>query len=176
MLPLLNSTKSILSAMFFLNEPALVSTIHPANDTFAKGQGGCVRWKPRCFKGLYTALLLTLLTCFSCTSLVAQSANSSSSLSPSGPIVINGQDGTVIEGLKITSSTGDCVLITNSRNITIQDSEIGPCRGNAVKISGGDTISIFDSYIHPETLNTSGCCDHNDGILSVRMFSAGQAA
>jgi hypothetical protein len=153
--------------MFFLNEPALVSTIHPANDTFAKGQGGCIRWKPRCFKGLYTALLLTLLTCFSCTSLVAQSANSSSSLSPSGPIVINGQDGAVIEGLKITSSTGDCVLITNSINITIQDSEIGPCRGNAVKISGGDTISIFDSYIHPETLNTSGCCDHNDGILSV---------
>jgi hypothetical protein len=37
--------------MFFLNEPTLVSTMHPANDTFAKGQGGCIRWKPRCFKG-----------------------------------------------------------------------------------------------------------------------------
>jgi hypothetical protein len=72
----------------------------------------------------------------------------------------------VIQGLKITSSTGDCVQIINSTNITVQNSEIGPCAGNAVKISGGDGINIFDSYIHPETLSP-GCCDHNDGILAV---------
>jgi len=34
-----------------------------------------------------------------------------------------------------------------------------------VRISGGNGINIFDSYIHPETL-AAGCCDHNDGIYS----------
>ena len=82
----------------------------------------------------------------------------------SGPILINGQNGTVIEGLKITSS-GTCVTIINSTNITIQNSEIGPCGGNGIAISGGSGINIFDNYIHPETLAT-GCCDHNDGIFA----------
>lgn len=82
----------------------------------------------------------------------------------SGPIVINGQNGTVIEGLRITSS-GTCVTIINSTNITIQNSEIGPCGGNGIAISGGSGINIFDTYIHPETL-AAGCCDHNDGILA----------
>ena len=35
-----------------------------------------------------------------------------------------------------------------------------------MRISDGDQIRIFDSYIHPETLS-AGCCDHNDGILAV---------
>jgi hypothetical protein len=88
------------------------------------------------------------------------------SLSPSGPIVISGRNGTVIQGLKITSTSGDCVRIINSRNITIQNSEIGPCAGHGVAISGGEGISVFDSYIHPETLSRA-CCDHNDGIYAL---------
>lgn len=86
-------------------------------------------------------------------------------LSTSGPIVIDGENGTVIRGLKITSTTGDCVTIKNSSNITILNSEVGPCRGNGIRISGGTGISIFDSYIHPET-QSSGCCDHNDGVFA----------
>jgi Right handed beta helix region len=81
----------------------------------------------------------------------------------SGPIVINGQSGTVVQGLHITSTTGDCVEIINSTNITIQNSEIGPCAGNGIKITGGNGINVYDSYIHPETL---GCCDNNDGIFA----------
>ena len=87
-------------------------------------------------------------------------------VSASGPIVINGKSGTVIEGLKITSTQGDCVRIVNSKNITIQNSEIGPCGGNGVSITGGAGISIFDSYVHPET-QSPGCCDHNDGVYAV---------
>jgi hypothetical protein len=86
-------------------------------------------------------------------------------LTPSGPIVINGENGTIIKGLKITSATGDCVTITNSTNITIMNSEVGPCAGNGIKIYAGTGISIYDSYIHPETLAT-GCCDHNDGVFA----------
>jgi hypothetical protein len=84
----------------------------------------------------------------------------------SGPIVINNSNGNVIHGLHVTSTTGDCVQIVNSTNITIQNSEIGPCAGNAVAISGGSDINVFDSYIHPETLSPQ-CCDHNDGIFAV---------
>jgi hypothetical protein len=90
---------------------------------------------------------------------------SSSSSQSSGPIVIRDQSGTVIEGLSIASSSGDCVTIINSTNITIQNLQIGPCAGNGVVISGGSGINVFDSYIHPETQATS-CCDHNDGIFA----------
>ena len=83
----------------------------------------------------------------------------------SPPIVINGQNGTVIENLTITSTSGDCVTIINSTNITIQNSEIGPCAGNGIVISGGSGINIFDSYIHPET-QSQACCDNNDGIFA----------
>jgi hypothetical protein len=83
----------------------------------------------------------------------------------SGPIVLEGKADVVIKGLHITSTSGDCIRITNSTNITIENSEIGPCAGNAVNISGGSGISVFDSYIHPETLS-HGCCDHNDGVLA----------
>lgn len=85
-------------------------------------------------------------------------------LTSSGPIVINGQNGTVITGLKITSTIGDCVQIINSTNITIKNSEIGPCKGRGVRISGGNNNNVYDSYIHVENA-ASGCCDTCDGIL-----------
>jgi Abnormal spindle-like microcephaly-assoc'd, ASPM-SPD-2-Hydin/Right handed beta helix region len=98
------------------------------------------------------------------TTITLAGTGSSSALTPSGPIVIKGQNGSVIQGLKITSTTGDCVQITNSTNITIQNSEIGPCTGNGVNISGGNGVQIYDSYIHTETQSPS-CCDNNDGIF-----------
>lgn len=90
--------------------------------------------------------------------------SSSSSLTPSGPLVISNQNGVVVQGLKITSVTGDCVQVTSSTNVTIQNSEIGPCGGNGINISGGNGIQVFDSYIHPET-QSPDCCDNNDGIV-----------
>jgi len=81
-----------------------------------------------------------------------------------GPLVIENQHHQVYRNLRITSSTGDCVQVTNSSDITIEGSQIGPCGGNGVNISGSRKIQIFDSYIHPETLSP-GCCDHNDGVL-----------
>ena len=86
-------------------------------------------------------------------------------LTPSGPITLSGQNGVVIQNLHITNATGDCVTLTNSTNITIKQSEIGPCSGNGVVISGGDTVSVFDNYIHPEGAITN-CCDLTDGIFT----------
>ncbi len=108
------------------------------------------------------------LTCLAISVFLLLSTSSVAGLTPSDPIVISGQNGTTIQGLKITSTTGDCVTIVNSTNITIQNSEIGPCGGgttaNGINISGGSGIAVYDSYIHPETL-TGNCCDFHDGIF-----------
>ena len=90
----------------------------------------------------------------------------SSSLTPSGPIQINGQNGTVVENLHITNPSGDCVVISNSTNVIIRRSEIGPCGGHGVKISGGKTTGIYDNFIHPEKPLATNCCDTHDGIFA----------
>ena len=92
-------------------------------------------------------------------------ARESAAQTPSGPVNISGQNGTVIDNLHITNPNGDCLTITNSTNITVRRSEIGPCGGNGINISGGGTINIYDSYIHPETPLSTSCCDTHDGIL-----------
>ena len=83
-----------------------------------------------------------------------------------GPITINGANGTIVENLHITNPNGDCITVTSSTNITIRRSEIGPCGGNGVNISGGNTIGIYDSYIHPGKPLATGCCDTHDGIFA----------
>jgi hypothetical protein len=86
----------------------------------------------------------------------------------SGQLVIQNQSNKIYRGLNISTgsrSGQDCVVITNSTNITIEDSQIGPCGGNGINISGGGGIQIYDSYIHPET-HQNMCCDYNDGVLA----------
>jgi hypothetical protein len=89
----------------------------------------------------------------------------------SGPIIIDHQTGTVISNVHVTSSTGSCITISNSINITVQNSEIGPCgtaggamRGNGINLRDSNSILIYDNYIHAET-QTSKCCDRHDGIF-----------
>ncbi len=91
-------------------------------------------------------------------------------LTDSGPITIRGQDGGVLSGLKVTSSTGDCVTIDSTHGFTLRASEIGPCAGNAVVITGGGQITIEDSYIHPEH-PPKDCCDTGDGIFATGTSS-----
>ena len=59
----------------------------------------------------------------------------SNRLTPSGPITVSGESGIVIQGLHVTNPNGDCVTITNSTNITIRQSEIGPCNGNGIVLN-----------------------------------------
>jgi hypothetical protein len=56
-------------------------------------------------------------------------------------------------------------------NVTIENSDIGPCGTNnttsssrGVYINGGSGNNIYDSYIHVENL-ASGCCDTHDGVV-----------
>lgn len=87
------------------------------------------------------------------------------SLAASGPLVIDGKNGTVIEGVRIRSDSGECIVIRSSQNITIRNSDIGPCNKNAIKIQGSGAVTIVDNYIHTER-RPAGCCDTNDGIFA----------
>ncbi len=73
-------------------------------------------------------------------------------LTPSGGITISGSD-KVITGLKISNPTGRCINVASgSTNITIKDSEIGPCGGSSgqgIYIgTGSSNINIENVYIH----------------------------
>jgi hypothetical protein len=89
----------------------------------------------------------------------------------SGPVTINGRNGIVIDNVHITSTTGNCLTITKSTNITVENSEIGPCgtdsqsgRGNGISMTSNNGVYIYDNYIHVETA-TNKCCDRHDGIF-----------
>ena len=125
--------------------------------------------------GLFTAPALSTVSTVTVTAtsvaVPSQSASAKvqilpSSVTPSGPIQISGQNGTVVENLHISNPSGDCVVISNSTNVIIRRSEIGPCGGNGVKISGGNTIAIYDNYIHPEKPLATSCCDTHDGVFA----------
>jgi hypothetical protein len=92
-------------------------------------------------------------------------SGSGSSLVPSGPVVIDGKSGTVIENVRISSATGECITIKNSQNITIRNSDIGPCGRNGIKVQGSSSVKIVDNYVHSEH-RPAGCCDTNDGVLA----------
>lgn len=86
-------------------------------------------------------------------------------------LTISGQNNVVISGLTISTTSGDCIDIVNSTNVTIQASQIGPCGTNnnlakslGVSVSGSSSVNIYDNYIHVENL-ASGCCDSHDNIL-----------
>jgi hypothetical protein len=58
------------------------------------------------------------------------------------------------------------VIIRNSQNVTIRDSEIGPCDGNAIQIDNSGFVNVWDNYIHTERRGNGTCspCDIGDGI------------
>jgi IPT/TIG domain/Right handed beta helix region len=114
--------------------------------------------------GATTGAISVTTSAGTATSSSSFTVSGSTTLKSSGPITLSGQSNVTISGLHITSTTGDCVTLTNSSNITIQQSEIGPCAGNSIKISGGNTINVYDNYIHSESMHS--CCDKGDGIYA----------
>lgn len=121
----------------------------------------CSCSRSRLVLSCYCALGLIAISCW-----LAGADKAGAAPTPAaGPLVVKGQSHKVFAHLKITSSSGDCAQITDSHDITIENSEIGPCAGNGVNISGGSDIRIFDSYIHSESLSKH-CCDHNDGVYA----------
>jgi Right handed beta helix region len=96
---------------------------------------------------------------------IPQAAAMRATLTSSGAtLIISNQHHRTYKQLSISTLAGDCIDVEDSTDITIEASQIGPCGGNGISISGGRTIQILDSYVHPET-QSSGCCDHNDSIF-----------
>ncbi|HLF78765.1 MAG TPA: right-handed parallel beta-helix repeat-containing protein [Dehalococcoidia bacterium] len=85
--------------------------------------------------------------------------------SVTGPMVVDGEHGKLIENVHITSSSGPCLVIKNSSNVTVRDSEIGPCGGNGIEVASSKNVRIVDSYVHPE-FRVTGCCDKGNGIFA----------
>lgn len=85
-------------------------------------------------------------------------------------LTISGVSNVTYNDLDISTTSGDCIDITNSTNVTIKASRIGPCgtnnstaASNGINISGSSTVNIYDNYIHVENL-ASACCDTHLGI------------
>jgi len=71
-----------------------------------------------------------------------------SNLTSSGPIVIDGQQGVVISGLRITNPDGNCIDIRGgSSNIVIENSEIGPCGGKGIYIIQSTNVDVRNNVI-----------------------------
>jgi hypothetical protein len=81
-----------------------------------------------------------------------------------GPLTVEGKEDTVLKGIRITSREGPCLVIKDATRIVVRDSEIGPCGGNAIEVSGSSDVRILDSYVHPE-FPVTGCCDKGNGIF-----------
>ncbi len=82
----------------------------------------------------------------------------------SGPIDINGRSNVVIENLHISNPGGACVTVTNSTNVTIRNSTIGPCGDDAVYLSDVDTATVSGNYI---TNTNNGVLVHRSDSIAV---------
>lgn len=84
---------------------------------------------------------------------------------PSGPIILDGANGQVIENLIISNPSGDCVQIKNSSAIVLRNLQIGPCNGRGVYLENASDITIETSTIETGYRPLT-CCDLGSGILS----------
>jgi hypothetical protein len=83
-------------------------------------------------------------------------------LTNSGPITL--QSNQTYNALKITNPNGPCMTGSNVSNVTISNSEIGPCGGDAIKVVGGSGIKVLHNYIHNTTnWNSNGEASSDSG-------------
>jgi parallel beta-helix repeat protein len=63
-----------------------------------------------------------------------------------GTYVIDKKANIVVDGRSFTNSSGDCILIQNSRNITIRNARITYCKGVGIRIYKSSNILIEKNY------------------------------
>ena len=89
-------------------------------------------------------------------------------LVPANPLIMNGQATVSIRGVRISNPSGACITVTNSYEIIIEASELGPCAGPGVAVVGSSTIKIVNSSIHTER---DGTIASNSGV-GVYIYSS----
>ncbi len=73
------------------------------------------------------------------------------SLPPKGvrhqPMVLKGAEHRVLQGLRISNPNGNCLEIIGGYDVTITNSEIGPCKGAGVVVRNAINVTIKESYL-----------------------------
>ncbi len=59
-------------------------------------------------------------------------------LADSGPVVIDGGNGAVVKGRRISNPNGNCITVRNgATNVRIEGNQLGPCGGDGVSVQSG---------------------------------------
>ncbi len=104
-------------------------------------------------------VLSFLLCLFTVSSVIAQ------------PLVLNGKIDLVIKGQTFSNPTGDCVSISNSKNIVLENCSIGPCLGNGVNVVSSSNVAIVGSAVNNATGNgiQAGGCNQISILKNIIM-------
>lgn len=62
----------------------------------------------------------------------------------------------------ISSSSGDCVVVT-ADDVTIKDSDLGPCNGRGVYVNGVRNFNLLSSTV--DNNKSGSCCEHYTTVL-----------
>lgn len=72
-------------------------------------------------------------------------------------------DGQTFNNYRISTTSGPCIVLDGVTNVTIENSNIGPCGtnnsssdSNGIEIDGGSGVNIYDSYIHIQNIGSGG--------------------
>jgi hypothetical protein len=85
-------------------------------------------------------------------------------------VLTSANNGHTFNNYRISTTSGPCVHAVGASNITISNSNIGPCgvAGNVdaegIRFTGGDSNKVFDSYIHVESTTATGGVETHAGI------------
>jgi hypothetical protein len=122
-------------------------------------------------RGLQSALRV-MIVCALALFVTNFSLNGSATLTPTPTQTVltstlkltSANNGQTFNNYRISTTSGDCVDISEASNVIFENSNIGPCAGRGIYINGGTGNNIYDSYIHVEHASM-GCCDTRDGIF-----------
>ncbi len=92
----------------------------------------------------------------------------------SGPIRLAGESGVVLEGLEVSSEDGPCVVVGNSRDITIRNSSIGPCDGPAVLVEGSTSVRLEGLEISDSASGVYALESQGVAVIGNRFRNAGR--
>lgn len=88
--------------------------------------------------------------------------------------------GTTYNNYRITNTNGPCVVGNDVTNVTIENSNIGPCGtndsssdSNGIELNGGSNINIYDSYIHIQNLGSEAFGDYSSTNTHYNIYGNG---
>ena len=74
-------------------------------------------------------------------------------LKPASPISTSTSTTLTLDHLNISNPAGDCIVVNASgtAQVTVTNSEIGPCNGRGIAVSGAASAVIENNYVHDVT-------------------------